>query len=53
MKPNCEDGLNVCTMANGTKVCCDARKKDCPCLRLIDIGHVDVPVCIYEEEEND
>ena len=38
-------------MMNGLKMCCDFKNsKDCYYLRLIDIGHVDYPVCIYEIE---
>ncbi len=57
MMPNCDVGTNVTVMANGMKLCCDTRGYDdngnCPYLRLIDIGHVDVPVCIFEGNDDE
>ena len=60
LPPNCEGerpGENTGTTADGVKICCDARKyantktgEQCPFLRLVDIGHVHCPVCIYGED---
>ena len=54
--PHCsgnKTGENTGFLNHNVKVCYDARKYneekgECPFLRLIDIGHVHCPVCIYE-----
>ena len=52
MKPNCENVKNINVMADGTQVCCDSRKENCPYLRFINIENKDTPVCIWKREKD-